>query len=94
MKKIKYSIQFNCFENVMSSEIFISKKEFNNQLRFLNSLKESSDNDSEIDSYDKYYFYKSVLEDKKILKTIFRFDNGCSSTYLCEYKCKDGFCFK
>ena len=91
MKTTKYSIQFDYLEQLGSTEIIISKAEFDKQLKHLKEQVKAS---------EKFeYEYPNELkeysnETTQIIITTYLFESGCANIYLKKYSCKEGYHFK
>lgn len=89
MKTEKYTIQFVSIDTPLSTEISISKSEYNKQLKFLsNRIDETSYNEYPIEQY------VTVNENDQIIITRNRFSVGTGDTWLTSYVCKQGYHFK
>lgn len=91
MKTKKFSISFDSLENEMSTEIFISEKEYYKQLCFLLQQVEKSKNQ------DSEYRIEKIAENhhqnEKMITDIIYFQNCTATTTLKKYICKKGYCF-
>lgn len=88
-KTVKYFISFENLENQMSTEIEISKSEYNRQIKFLRAqIKNTEDTDAPIEEMEeKIYVRETSIETRN------SFNCGCSFTDLTKIECKDGYCF-
>ena len=90
MKKAKYSIEFDYLEQLSSTEIVISKAEFNKQLKHLiEQVKQSTECDYEC----PVELQKWIKESDKVIITTYDFKSGCGNVYLKSYVCKEGWSF-
>lgn len=92
MKTNKYTIQFSCYERDMSTEIEISKKEFNNQFKLLE--KQIADNNNHEESFGIERLENKIYDRGKYTVTYYFFTCGCTDTVLAHYECKEGYKFK
>ena len=91
MKKItnRYTISFESIESRMSTEIQISKKEFERQLKFLR-IEMAATEGYEYPMEEHFYEHSSEI----MTERTYRFDVCTGSTYLSHYECKPGYQFK
>ena len=89
MKTEKYSIQFESIDTALSTEIFISKKEYNKQLDFLaKQAAETTGNEYPLETH-------TIEKDGEKMQVIQgRFSVGTGDVYLTKYMCKHGYYFK
>ena len=90
MKKVnKYTISFGSIEAKMSTEIQISRAEFNKQLSFLRKQIEAT-------ADEEYPMEERFREDttEALIARTYTFTVGTGDTYLTHYECKPGYCFK
>lgn len=90
MKKAKYSIEFDYLEQLGSTEIVISKAEFDKQLKHLKGQVKQS---TELDYECPVELMKHSKENEKIVITTYHFQSGCADIWLKKYTCKDGWSF-
>lgn len=90
MKKVKYSIQFDYLEQFESTEIVISKAEFDKQLKH---LKEQVKANGELDYECPIELMERSKENEQIVITTYHFQSGCADIYLKKYSCKEGWSF-
>lgn len=89
MKTVKYSISFYSVETELSTEICISKKEYQKQLDFLeNQLIETREYESPVE------YRNEIYETEKVLSITHYFTVGMGTTSLTCCKCKAGYHFK
>ena len=89
MKVTKYFIFFDCCEVEMSTEIEISKSEYEKQLKFLNNkIDETKDWECPMEVISDTY------DNERTKIEYFRFDVATGSVYLKKITCKEGFYFK
>lgn len=91
MKTAKYTIEFDYLEQLGSTEIVISKAEFDRQHKHLKAQLRQSD---ELDYECPVELKKYVNETDQLVITTFCFKSGCSNVWLKSYICKDGWSFK
>lgn len=91
MKTAKYKIQFEGYEVMMSTDMEITKKEFNRQLAFLRQqVKDTPDtNEYPVKEYEPHVYERSGFTE-----TVYHFNSGCADTYLTALVCKPGYHFK
>ena len=89
MKTEKYGIGFMSIETSMCSQIEISKKEYDKQIRFLNKK-------IEMTQADEYPMEKSemVFQNEQMIETVTSYSVGTGETILIKYECKPGYHFK
>ena len=89
MKTEKYSIQFVSVDTDLSTEIFISKKEYKKQIDFLAKVAyETVNNEFPLEQF-------LATHDKEGFTIIRqRFTVGCGDVWLSSYTCKPGYKFK
>lgn len=85
----RYTISFDSIETRMSTEIQISKKEFDQQLRFLRSMLDTTAEDE----YPMEERFHGSLGGNVIVST-YSFTVGTGTTYLTHYEAKPGYHFK
>lgn len=90
MKTKLYKIQFQFIETNMSSEIIISKKEFDKQLAFLREqIAKTADYECPVEEMQAFETDRICYTEKTYV-----FSSGCATTYLTESICKTGYKFK
>ena len=90
MKTVKYTIQFDYLEQMGSSEIVISKAEYDKQLKRLRSQKERSD----VEGFEFPIETREYVDDYKThIMTTYVFQSGCAEIWLNKYECKKGYKF-
>lgn len=90
MKTTKYYIQFENIEVAMSTQIEISKAEYNRQLNHLREQVIAT----ETNEYPLEEKATEVCDLETYTKTIISFNCGCAYTDLTKIECKPGYCFK
>ena len=91
MKKVKYFIDFENFENSMCSHLEISKAEYERQLDHLRLqiIKTcESEDETPITARPVRKF-----EHETTIETITSFNCGCAFVDLTKIECKEGYCF-
>ena len=88
MKTEKYSISFESVETALTTEIFISKKEYDKQIDFLaKQAYETAGNEFPLEQH-------TITRDGQQLLVIqHRFSVGTGDVYLTIYTCKPGYHF-
>lgn len=89
MKTEKYSIQFVSVETDLSTEIFISKKEYKKQIDFLAKVSYATVND---EFPLEQYCTMHDMERFTLIRQ--RFSVGTGDVWLSSYTCKPGYKFK
>lgn len=91
MKKVKYFIDFENFENSMCSHLEISKAEYKRQLKHLReqavSTKKNEDECPIVERPIRKFDHETTIE------TIIAFNCGCAFVDLTKIECKEGYCF-
>jgi len=90
MKTERFTVQTFGNEYPLTTEIEISKKLFNENLKMLRKQVKELEGDEEF--YTEEYKTEHELERQFIY--CYRFSNGTTDTYYKHYKCKEGYCFK
>lgn len=90
MKKAKYSIEFDYLEQLGSTEIVISKAEFDKQL---NHLKKQAQQSKELDYECPVELNEETKENDRLIITTYHAKSGCADVWLKSYVCKDGWSF-
>jgi len=91
MKTKKYSISFDSLESEMSTEIYISEKEYYRQLTFL--LQQEIDTKNNDAEYKIEKITEKRSENKKVIVDTIYFQNCTATTTLKKYSCKKGYFF-
>lgn len=90
MKTTRYYIQFDNLEVAMSTQMEISKAQYNEQLKHLRQqVIDTENNEYPLQENDAI-----VYDLNTAVKTTISFNCGCAYTDLIKIECKDGYCFK
>ena len=88
-KTAKYTIEFHSIETPLSTEIQISGKEFDKQLRFLRQqIDATAGNEFPVETYTTESDFAGCTV------TRYRFSVATGDVYLAKYQCKPGYQFK
>ena len=90
MKTIRYYISFDNLERPMSTQMEISKAQYNEQLKHLRKQV----NDTETYEYSLTENEPVVYDLGTTIETTISFNCGCAYTDLIKIECKDGYYFK
>ena len=91
MKTKRYTIQFDYLDQMGSSEMVISKKEWDRQFKELSQQQERSENEDYEFSIE---MNKYVKDFQTHTQTTYVFRSGCATVWLAQYECKTGYKFK
>lgn len=91
MKTARYFIHFENIEYSMCQKFEISKKEYENQVKFMKNQVNITSIDEETPVTE---IEPKIFEYEKYTETIITFQCACAFTDLIKKECKEGYCFR